>query len=84
MQHFWRSFPRQDERYGVQLQALVHLPDGSQVAAQVKNISSYGCQLAIDHQFTIGEQVVVEVARWQRQNAEIRWVRGGYCGVRYR
>lgn len=83
MLHKSPGFPRQDNRYGVQFSAVVLFPDGSELPVQVANISSHGCQLTTAYRFEAGERIVIELQKWERLNAEVRWCADGRAGVHF-
>jgi hypothetical protein len=61
----------------------VSLGDGREVSALVTNVSSEGCQLLADVQFSVGETVTLNLPGRGSVRAQVRWTAGERAGVRF-
>lgn len=73
---------RQD-RFPVEVDAVVHRADGSQSAALVSNISNEGCRLDGTDHFRIGELLTIAIPRIGRVKAQVRWALFGSAGTKF-
>lgn len=78
--HGWIG--RQD-RFPVEVDAVVHRADGSQSTALVSNISSEGCRLDATDDFRIGEMLTIAIPRVGRVKAQVRWALSGSAGAKF-
>ena len=73
---------RQD-RFPVEVDAVVHRADGSQSPALVSNISNEGCRLDSTEHFRIGELLTIAIPRIGRVKAQVRWALVGSAGTKF-
>ena len=70
-----------DNRYAADVSGFVTLKDGQRVRVLICNVSPAGCQLASDHNFQIGEVVILELP--VPLHGQVRWCVGGRAGVSF-
>lgn len=78
--HGWIG--RQD-RFPVEVEAVVHRADGSKSSALVSNISSEGCRLDAADEFRIGELLTIAIPRIGQVKAQVRWALSGSAGAKF-
>ena len=78
--HGWVG--RQD-RFPVEVDAVVHRADGSESPALVSNISTDGCRLDASDEFRIGELLTIAIPRIGKVKAQVRWALSGSAGTKF-
>lgn len=78
--HGWVG--RQD-RFPVEVEAVVHRADGTDLSVVVSNISDEGCRLEGAEIFTIGERLTIAIPRIGTVRAQVRWALAGSAGAKF-
>ena len=71
--------PRIDTRY----EGTLTDSDGGKMQVIVTDISRSGCRLQLDGSLRIGERVELEVSRYGKYTATIRWMLGNEAGAEF-
>ena len=71
------------DRHLVEVDAVIHRADGSDVPAKVTNISDEGCRIESNEHFNIGERVTIAIPRMGTVRAQIRWSLPDSAGAKF-
>jgi hypothetical protein len=70
-------------RFPVEIEGVVHRPDGRQIPAKISNFSDLGCRVQAPEPFRIGERLQIAVPRIGNLTAQVRWSLPGAAGTRF-
>ena len=71
------------DREDVRLSGTALLADGRQIAVEITNVSSSGCQVVSDETIGIGEPIQLNAPSLEGVEGTIRWSLFGNAGVRF-
>ena len=79
-EHGWVG--RQD-RFPVEVDAVVHREDGAEVPVKLTNMSDEGCRLESAEHFRIGERLSIAIPGTGRVKAQVRWALPDSAGAKF-
>jgi hypothetical protein len=71
------------DRLPVEIDATVVHADGGKVPVKLTNLTDQGCRIDADHQFQIGERLILALPRMGQIKAQVRWALPGSAGARF-
>ena len=70
-----------EDRDSVDLEALIICPDGTEIAARVRNISTKGCFAEASQSVPIGISISIALPEMGRRQGRVRWALGTRIGI---
>jgi hypothetical protein len=72
-----------NDRHEVEIEAVVHRPDGSMAPVKLSNFSNEGCRIDSERDFRIGERLEIAIPRMGQIKAQVRWALPGSAGAKF-
>lgn len=82
----WPAQPanrRREERHGVVLPGVVCQTYSCKLPAEIRDISTVGCRVALPHDLTVGKAIQVKIASLEALFGMVRWSDGQEAGVEF-